>query len=65
MISNTASTVQQRADRQRQKPLGNALKRLFADTTAEPVPEEFLLLFAEMDRKRLLDRSTAQSVCLR
>jgi hypothetical protein len=64
MITNTPSTAQQRADRQRQKLLGNALKRLYAGAVAEPVPEEFLLPFIEMDRKRPLE-SAAQPLCPR
>lgn len=58
MIDNPASAAQQRADRQRQRLLGNALKRLYAGTMAEPVPEEFLALLEEVDQKRRMDRNT-------
>jgi hypothetical protein len=58
MNISTLSTAQQHGDRQfqadrhKQKVLGNALRRLYAGVIAEPIPAEFLLLLAEMDRKQ-------------
>ena len=52
MTDSTVPAIQHRADRQRQRAIGNSLKRLYAGVTAELIPEDFLLLFEEIDRKR-------------
>jgi hypothetical protein len=44
--------AQQRADRQRQKWLGRELRRLYVGVTAEPIPQDFLRLFEQIDRKQ-------------
>jgi hypothetical protein len=55
-MTNNLSEAQQRADRRRQKPLGNSLARLYTAVIAEPVPADFLLLLEGADRKRLSNR---------
>lgn len=56
MTHSNVQEAQQRADRRRQKPLGNSLARLYAAVIAEPVPEDFLLLLEGADRKNLSSR---------
>jgi len=51
MTSSTVSQAQLRAVRRSQKLLGNGLARLYSAVTAEPVPEDFLLLLEGVERK--------------
>ncbi len=52
MNRNESSKLEQRNDRQRQKVLGTTLKRLYADVAEQPVPDSFLSLLEQADRKR-------------
>jgi anti-sigma factor NepR-like protein len=52
-MTNTALLqLGQRADRRRQWALGRVLSREYAAVTAEPVPEDFMLLLSNLDQKR-------------
>tara|TARA_B100000678_G_scaffold116006_1_gene97214 strand:- start:1465 stop:1629 length:165 start_codon:yes stop_codon:yes gene_type:complete len=42
----------QRERRSRQKRIGNQLRRLYEDVATEPVPDDFLQLLEEADRKK-------------
>ena len=52
MTYNALQSAQERTDRNRQKPLGKALTRLYSNVLAERIPEDLLLLLAEADKKR-------------
>ncbi|MDP3739120.1 MAG: NepR family anti-sigma factor [Hyphomonadaceae bacterium] len=55
MTNNALPSAQHRVDWNRQKQLGKALKRLYSDVSAEPVPGDLMLLLAEADRRRMKD----------
>lgn len=52
MTYNALQSAQERADRNRQKPLGKALMRLYSNVPAERIPEDLLLLLAEADKRQ-------------
>jgi len=52
MNRSKSSKLEQRNDRQRQTVLGTTLKRLYADVAEQPVPDGFLSLLEQADRKR-------------
>lgn len=51
MSDNTYPTIQHQHARQRQRVIGKALQRLYAETIAEPLHADFLLLLEETDRR--------------
>lgn len=56
MTHKALQPAQHRADRNRQKQIGNALIRLYAEDPAQPVPEDLLQLLAEADRRLALNK---------